>query len=122
MELVGQAVPHRDPRIAGQIFHDLLAVAPVLDAVKHAAQHPGGVGNGLLFADLAARRVQISHLHAQVVGSHFKAAAGAGGGLFKDQGNVLAMELVVGDAGLLFGLEVCGQVEQLFDLGGGIVQ
>ena len=48
MELVGQAVPHRDPRIAGQIFHDLLAVAPVLDAVKHAAQHPGGVGNGLL--------------------------------------------------------------------------
>ena len=32
------------------------------------------------------------------------------------------VELVVGDAGLLFGLEVCGQVEQLFDLGGGIVQ
>jgi len=56
------------------------------------------------------------------VGGHFKAAAGAGGGLFKDQGNVLAVELVVGDAGLLFGLEVCGQVEQLFDLGGGIVQ
>ena len=106
----------------GQVLHDLLAVTAVLDAVKHAAQHPGGVGNGLLFADLAARRVQISHLHAQVVGGHFKAAAGAGGGLFKDQGNVLAVELVVGDAGLLFGLEVCGQVEQLFDLGGGIVQ
>jgi len=33
-----------------------------------------------------------------------------------------AVELVVGDASLLFGLEVCGQVEQLFDLGGGIVQ
>ena len=32
------------------------------------------------------------------------------------------VELVVGDASLLFGLEVCGQVEQLFDLGGGIVQ
>ena len=122
VELVGQAVPHRHPGVVGQFLHDLLAVAAVLDAVKHAAQHPGGVGNGLLFADLAARRVQISHLHAQVVGSHFKAAAGAGGGLFKDQGNVLAMELVVGDAGLLFGLEVCGQVEQLFDLGGGIVQ
>ena len=106
----------------GQVFHDLLAVAAVLDAVKHAAQHPGGVGDGLLFADLAARRVQIGHLHAQVVGGHFKAAAGTGRSLFKDQGNVLAVELVVGDAGLLFGLEVCGQVEQLFDLGGGIVQ
>ena len=122
VELVGQAVPHRHPGVVGQVLHDLLAVAAVLDAVKHAAQHPGGVGDGLLFADLAARRVQISHLHAQVVGGHFKAAAGAGGGLFKDQGNVLAVELVVGDAGLLFGLEVCGQVEQLFDLGGGIVQ
>ena len=122
VELVGQAVPHRHPGVVGQVLHDLLTVATVLDAVKHAAQHPGGVGDGLLFADLAARRVQIRHLHAQVVGGHFKAAAGAGGGLFKDQGNVLAVEPVVGDAGLLFGLEVCGQVEQLFDLGGGIVQ
>ncbi len=48
VELVGQAVPHRHPGVVGQVLHDLLAVAAVLDAVKHAAQHPGGVGDGLL--------------------------------------------------------------------------
>ena len=123
MELVGQAVPHRDPRIAGQIFHDLLAVAPVLDAVKHAAQHPGGVGNGLLFADLAAGGIKVGHFHAQIVCGHLKAAAGAGGGLFKDQGNVFARKLViVADAGLLFCLQVGGKVQQFLHLGRGVVQ
>ena len=57
MELVGQAVPDRNTGVMGQVFHDLLPIAAVLDAVKHPAQHPGGVGNGFLFADLTARRV-----------------------------------------------------------------
>ena len=46
MELVGQAVPDRNTGVMGQVFHDLLPIAAVLDAVKHPAQHPGGVGNG----------------------------------------------------------------------------
>ena len=50
VELVGQAVPHRHTGVAGQLFHDALAVAAVLDAIEHPAQHPGGVGDGLLFA------------------------------------------------------------------------
>lgn len=48
VELVGQAVPHRNTGIVRQLFHDLLAVATVLDAVKHPSQHPGGIGDGLL--------------------------------------------------------------------------
>ena len=48
VELVGQAVPDRHPRIAGEVLYDLLAVAAVLDAVEHPAQHAGGVGDGLL--------------------------------------------------------------------------
>ena len=60
--------------------------------------------------------------HAQIVGGHLKAAAGAGGGLFKDQGNVFAPQLVVTDTGLLFGLQVSGQLQQLPDLGRGVVQ
>ena len=123
VELVGQAVPHGHPGVVGQVFHDLLAVAAVLDAVKHAAQHPGGVGDGLLLADLAARGVQVGHFHAQIVSGDLKAAAGAGGGLFKDQGDVLARQLVVvADAGLFLGLEVGGEVQQLLDLGRGVVQ
>ena len=103
MELVGQAVPHRHTGVVGKVFHDLLAIAPVLDAVEHAAQHTGSVGDGLLLADLAAGRVKVGHFHAQIVGSDLEAATGAGGGLFKDQGDVLACQLViVADAGLLF--------------------
>ena len=98
-------------------------IAAVLDAVKHPTQHPGGVGNGFLFADLAARRVKVGDLHAQIVSGDLKAAAGAGGGLFKDQGDVLAGQLlIVADAGLFPGLQVSGQIEQLLDLGRGVVQ
>ena len=123
VELVGQAVPDRNTGIMGQVFHDLLPIAAVLDAVKHPAQHPGGVGNGFLFADLAARRVKVGDLHAQIVSGDLKAAAGAGGGLFKDQGDVLACQLlIVADAGLFLGLQVSGQIEQLLDLGRGVVQ
>ena len=122
VELVGQAVPHRNTGIVRQLFHDLLAVATVLDAVKHPSQHPGGIGDGLLFADLAAGGVQIGHFHAQIVGGYLKAAAGTGGGLFKDQSNIFAPQLVVTDTGLLFGLQVSGQLQQLPDLGGGVVQ
>ena len=123
VELVGQAVPDRNTGVMGQVFHDLLPIAAVLDAVKHPAQHPGGVGNGFLFADLAARRVKVGDLHAQIVSGDLKAAAGAGGGLFKDQGDVLAGQLlIVADAGLFPGLQVSGQIEQLLDLGRGVVQ
>lgn len=47
VELVGQAVPDRHTGVVGEVFHDLLAVAAVFDAVEHPAQHPGGVGDGL---------------------------------------------------------------------------
>ena len=122
MELVGQAVPHRHAGVVRQLFHDLLTVATVLDAVKHPPQHPGGIGDGLLFADLATGGVQIGHFHAQIVGGYLKAAAGAGGGLFKDQGNIFAPQLVVTDTGLLFGFQVSSQLQQLPDLGRGVVQ
>ena len=122
MKLIGQAVPYRNTGVVCQILHDLLAVATVLDAVKHPSQHPGGVGDGLLFTDLAAGGVQIGHFHAQIVGGHLKATAGAGGGLFKDQSNIFAPQLVMTDTGLLFGLQVSGQLQQLPDLGRGVVQ
>ena len=122
MELVGQAVPHRHARVLRQRLHDLLAEAAVLDAVVHAAQHPRGVGDGFLLADLGAGGVEIGHAHAQVVGRDLKAAAGAGAGLFKDQRNVLAAQRVVGDVRLLLLLELRRQIDQSADLLGRQVQ
>ena len=52
MELVGEAVPDGDAGIGGQFFDPFLAVAAVFDAVEHAAEHAGGVLDGLLHADL----------------------------------------------------------------------
>ena len=122
MELVGQAVPHRHARVLRQRLHDLLAEAAVLDAVVHAAQHPRGVGDGFLLADLGAGGVEIGHAHAQIVGRDLEAAAGAGAGLFKDQRNVLAAQRVVGDVRLLLLLELRRQIDQRADLLGRQVQ
>ena len=116
VELVGQPVEHRHPGIVRQGVHDLLAVAPVLDAVEHPAQHPGGVGDGLLLADLGALGVQIGAAHAQVRGRDLEGAAGAGGGFFKDQGDVFSGEHPVGDAALFLRLQRGGDVQEVGDL------
>ena len=122
MELVGQAVPHGNVGVLGQILHNALPEAAVLDAVKHAAQDTGGVGDALLFADLGAAGVQIGDAHAQIVPRHLKGAAGTGAGLFKDQGDVLALIQGVGNTGLFLGLQLRRQLQQIGDLLGGEVQ
>ena len=122
VELVGQAVEHGHSGVFRQLLHQLLTEAPVLDAVKHPAQHPGGVGDGLLHADLAAGGAQVGAAHAQVLGGHLEGAAGAGGGLFKDEGHVLALQIAVGDARLLLGLQVGGGVQELLNFSGSEVQ
>ena len=52
MELIGQAVPHRDTGIRGQLLHTGLLKAAVLNAVKHPSQNPGRIGNALLLPQL----------------------------------------------------------------------
>ena len=59
MELVGQAVPHGNTCVSGQLLNQLLPKAAVLDAVKHTAQHPRRIGNTLLFADLRACGIKV---------------------------------------------------------------
>ena len=53
---------------------------------------------------------------ALVVGGDLKRAAGAGGGLFKQQHDVLAGEQVAADAGALLRLQVGGEVQHIADL------
>ncbi len=122
MELVGQAVPHGNVGILGQLLHDALAEAAVLDAVKHAAEDAGGVSDALLLADLGAGGVKVGDAHAQIVARHLEGTAGAGAGLFKDQGDVLALAQGMGDTGLFLGLQVSRQLQQIADLLGGEVQ
>ena len=122
VELVGEAVEHGHTGVLSQLLHQILTKAAVLDAVIHPAQDAGGVSDGLLHADLAAGGAQVSGAHAQILRGHLEGAAGTGGGLFENQGNVLALQILVGNAGLLLRLQVRGSVQKLLDLSRGEVQ
>ena len=115
MELVGQAVPHGNGSILCQLLHDLLPVAPVLDAVIHAGKNTGRVGDAFLFPDLGTGGVEVGDPHAQIMARHLKGAAGAGAGLLKDQGDVLSLVQPVGNPCLFLRLELGGKVQQTAD-------
>ncbi|MNT63079.1 hypothetical protein D3C72_2008600 [compost metagenome] len=90
MEFIGQPVPHRHARVFAQLFDDGLAIAAILDAVIHAAQHAGGVFHRLFVANLRSAWAEVGDLRTLVKGAHFKGAARAGRGFFEDQGDVFA--------------------------------
>ncbi len=116
--LVGKAVPDRHAGVSRQFFHNLLPVAAVFDAVVHATQDSGGVGDGFLFAHLAAGGAEIGDMRSLVEGGDFKGAACAGAVFFKDQGDVFALEALLLGAGVFGLLEVQRKVEQKLDLFG----
>ena len=122
MVLVRQAVPDGHAGVFGQLLNDGLAVAAVLDALKHAGQHLRGIRDGLFLADLAARWVQIGRAHAKVVRGDLERAAGAGGGFLKDQRHILAAQRVVRNARPFLGLQLGCQIQQITDFRGGKVQ
>jgi len=106
VELVGQAVPDRHSGVLGQLLDDVLAEPAILDAVIHAAQHPGSVLHGFLDADVGAGGAQVGGMGALVVSCHFEGTARPGGLLLEDQGNVLAHQAGLLIAGVFGGLEV----------------
>ena len=118
---VRQAVPHGHARVGGETLDDLLVVAAVLDAVIEAAEDLGGVRHRFLLAHLGGLGIEEGDACAFVVGCNLEGAAGAGGGLFEQQHDVLAGEQVAADAGALFRLEVGGEIQHIADLIGGEV-
>ena len=113
---VGQAVPHGHAGVGGKPLDDRLIVAAVLDAVEEAAEDLRGIGHRFLLAHLGGLGVEERDVRALVVGGDLKRAAGAGGGLFKQQHDVLAGEQIAADTGALFRLEIGGEVEHIADL------
>ena len=116
VKLVCQAVPHRHGGVFRKLLHNGLSVAPVLDAVEHAGEDAGGVGDALLFPDLRACGIQIGHAHAEIVPRHLKGAAGPGAGLLEDQGDVLSLMQLMRDPRLLLCLELRRKIKQIGDL------
>ena len=101
---VGKAVPDRNPGVFRQLLHIFLGIAPVFNSVKEPAQHLGGVLQRLLLSHLGAACVQIGDVGALLGGRHLKRTPCAGGGLFKEQHNVLAFQGRIADPGPALGL------------------
>jgi hypothetical protein len=60
-------------------------------------------------ADLRAAWTEVRHLRALVKRAHFKGAAGAGGGFFKDQGDVFPDQRLLFASGFFGGLQFDGK-------------
>ena len=86
--LVGEPVPDRDAGEVGEGLDGLLGESAVLDAVEHAAEHPRGVFDRLLVAELGVVRAEVGDVSALVVRGDLERRPGAGGGLLEDQGDV----------------------------------
>jgi hypothetical protein len=122
VELVGQAVPHRDAGVPGEGLDGLLPIAPVLDAVEGPPEHAGGVLHGLLVADLGPAGLQVGDVGPLVVGGDLERRARARGGLLEDEGDVLAGQVRPLVAAVLGRLQLGRQPQEEPQLVGGEVE
>jgi hypothetical protein len=72
-------------------------------------------------ANLRAAWAEIGHLRPGRT-PHFKGAAGAGGGFFKNQGDVFPDQGLLFAPGFFGGFQLNGEVDQVLDLRRGVVQ
>ena len=117
--VVGQAVDHRHTGQPGKFFQIPLAVGAPDHAVVVAAQHPGGVLEGLAPAGLQLGRVHVIAQAAHLVHTHLKAGAGAGGRLGKQHGHRFPGQQGGGAAQFLLCLELVGHIQDVGQLAGG---
>ncbi len=115
MELVGQAVPHGNAGVTGEILNNGLLEAAVLDAVEHAAENLRGVSEGFLLAHLGGTGIEEGDAHAEVACADFECAAGTGGGLFEEQNDLFIGQPLVLDAVILHALELGSEVKEIVD-------
>jgi hypothetical protein len=121
VELVRESVPHRDPGVTSQYLDPVLAEAPVFYAVVHATQHTRRIRDGFLVPDLGSCRPEVGDVRPLVVRGHLEGAPGPGGGLLEDQGDVETAQTGHFPILALGGLELYGEVEQVTNLGCGVV-
>ena len=113
MKFVCQPVPYRHACIRRQFFHNFLPESAVFDTVKHPAKHPGRISNAFLASNLGTGRVEVSHMHAQVMRCHFKCTPRPGACLFKNQRNIFPSQLSMRDSFFLFFLEFSRKLYQI---------
>ena len=119
---VSEAVDDGDGGVLGQGLHLVLTEGTDHDAVAVAAEHPGGVLDGLAAADLALLSRQEQGVAAQLEHTRLKGHPGAGGVLLKNHSQGLALQIVVGQAVLLIIFHLVSGIQNLHNISSGQVQ
>lgn len=119
---VGQPVEDRHTGVLGEFGDDGLSRAAVLDAVEHAAEDTGGVGEGLLDAEVGVPGAEVGGGGSLVGCGGLEGAAGTCGGLLEDQGQVPAGQARPFGAQAPGLLEVGGEIQEMTDLRCGEVE
>ncbi len=110
VKFVGQPVIDRHARILRQLLHNVLAKAAIFDRVVDPAQNPRGIFDRFLVADMRTRGPKIRHPRALIIGRDLKANAGPRAVFFKDQRDVLALQLWYFGARVFCHLQIGGKL------------
>ena len=113
MPLVRQPVVDGNTGVGGELLDVGLGVAPELDGVVHPAQDAGGVGDRLLVSELRTRRVEVGDVGPLVEGGDLETGSRARRRLLEDQGDLLALQALRLDAGVLRRLQRLGETQQV---------
>jgi hypothetical protein len=109
--LVGQAVPYRNARVAGEVLDEPLREASILDTMVHAAQNFRRILDRLLLPHLAVG--EKGDIAALVPAGGLEGAPRARRGLIENENNVLALEEIASYARAFFRLEIMGKIEEI---------
>ncbi len=113
MQEVGEPVDDRDRGMLRQLHHVLMRKRPDHDAIHHAGEYPGGVGDRFSPTELDVPRRQEQRVPAELIGPHLERHAGASAALREDHAQRLSRERSV-EVHARF--QVRRQREQLEDL------
>ena len=115
---VGQPVDHRNPRVAGQLLHHLMAEGAGHDGVHPALQVAGRVLHRLPLPQSDVRGGEIDSMAAELGHPGLEGDAGPKRGLLEDQGQRLSAQDGMQDPLPSLSLEVLRQPEQVGDVVG----
>ena len=84
MELIRQRIDHRNRCSRSDLVKSVLAEGPPHDRVDIAGQHPAGIGQCLVAAELSVAAVDHDGMPAELRDAHLEGEPGAGGVLIED--------------------------------------
>ena len=113
VELVGEGVDHRHPRVGGEGLHGVVVEGADHHRVHHPRQHPGGIFHRFAAPQLGVARRQEHAGAAELGHRHFERYPGAGGGLLENHAQSLAAQGFMELPGVQHGFQLHGALYQI---------